>query len=224
MQNDISSPIGIIFFPNERVKPLYSGGAEPEPIKDEMESLINFFFAALFFFIDVLLKREPDCSVLWISMDIMRFYVPARQIDLYVDKLKSLIDIRHGVVRGKRSNKTACAEKSESRIQRRRGGEGRCLLLLLSTGEMRVGDGQWSCIRDAGGARGGRGWFSVHLFDWSTVSYICTWIVPLPAGLRTGGGRLIVKSAPRKTANQSKKQRIDVATRAMSSASRDELL
>jgi len=60
---------------------------------------------------------------------------------------------------------------------------------------------------------------SVRLFDWSTVSYICIWIVPLPAGLRTGS-RLIVKSAPRKTANQSKKQRIDVTARAMSSASR----
>lgn len=70
----------------------------------------------------------------------------------------------------------------------------------------------------AGGARGGN-WFSVCLFDWSTVSYICTWIVPQPPRrgmgrcrewrgrwwLR-GGGKLIVKSAPRKTANQLKGQ------------------
>jgi len=36
-----------------------------------------------------------------------------------------------------------------------------------------------------------------------------------------GGERLIVKSAPRKTANQLKWQRIDVAARATSSTSRD---
>jgi len=54
----------------------------------------------------------------------------------------------------KRSNKTTCGarRRRDRRAECLLDGEG--LLLLLSTGGMRVGDGQWSCIHDASDARG----------------------------------------------------------------------
>lgn len=83
---------------------------------------------------------------------------------------------------GKRSNKTACARQRPREY--RDGG----LLLLLSTASMREYEGKRAMIVHTRGAgpRGGN-WFSVCLFDWSTVSYICTWTVPRP--LNRGRGR-----------------------------------
>lgn len=129
---------------------------------------------------------------------------------------------------GKRSNKTACAQQRPREY--RDGG----LLLLLSTTSMRVGNGQWSRIHRAlvvlGAEIGLVFAFLTEVLSVTSVRGLCLnlrsggerercWRGD--GGCVCGGGRLIVKSAPRKTANQLKGQQIDVAARAMSSTSHD---
>jgi len=158
----------------------------------------------------------------------VRFCVPARPIDLYMDKLESLIDTR--------GTPHAEEQQQQQRQQLTQNARADIERSTVSYCRCQGGGGEYRTTTAAEGARGlgGGNWFSLCLFGkaGSTVSYICRRYVDrrVPRDLwpsrrlsrartplrRRGGRRACAyvcaegrssKAPRRKTANQSKGQR-----------------
>lgn len=141
-------------------------------------------------------------------MNIVRFYVLARRIDLYVDKLEGLIDTLRGRTVNEVTKRRARArELAGTRERRQRDGS----LIAAVNGRGKRGRGRTDSDRVRGMARGGN-WFSVCLFDRSN----CQLHLYVDRGAPASGVEGRSSKAPRgKPPINRKASGIDAAARAI---------
>lgn len=132
----------------------------------KLESSISFLITHFFVYLERG-KGEGSCPTSS-SIDIVRFYVLDWRIDLYVDKLEGLIDIRYEVVPVNEVTKRRARGRKRKDTERR---GWRKSLILLSIARM-LGERHTVMAHTyvTSSKLRGRNWFSVCLFDWNTLS------------------------------------------------------